>query len=108
MLSIFKRFVPIPTTLDEESKYKIDPETLRQEIAGRGISMVVASNPKNPTGQLIEGDELRDLIQVAKDRHTTLVLDEFYSAYIYTHDPSQNGRTVSAAEYIEGMVGKTS
>ena len=27
---------------------------------------------------------------------------EFYSAYIYSHDESENGRTVSIAEYVDG------
>ncbi|KAI9303037.1 aminotransferase [Cunninghamella echinulata] len=103
MLSIFKRFVPIPTPLDEESKYHIDPATVRKEIAGRGLGVIVASNPRNPTGQVIEGDELKDLVQIGRDCHATLVMDEFYSSYIYTHDESQNGRTVSIAEYVEDV-----
>ncbi|KAI8370588.1 aminotransferase [Radiomyces spectabilis] len=103
MLSVFKRFVPIPTTLDEETRYHIDPATIRKEISGRGLGLIVASNPRNPTGQLIEGDELRDLVEVARERHTTLVMDEFYSAYIYSHDESENGRTVSIAEYVQDV-----
>lgn len=29
---------------------------------------------------------------------------EFYSAYIYSHDESENGRTVSIAEFVEGNI----
>lgn len=124
MLSVFKRFVPIPTTLDEESRYHIDPDTIRKEISNRGLGLIVASNPRNPTGQLIEGDELKQLVKISRERRTTLVMDgtvscdyciegdednwiicclseEFYSAYIYSHDESENGRTVSIAEYVE-------
>ncbi|KAF7731536.1 hypothetical protein EC973_009300 [Apophysomyces ossiformis] len=103
MLSIFKRFVPIPTTLEEETNYHIDPDTIRKEIAGRGLGLICASNPRNPTGQLIEGEELHELVKIARRRHTTLVMDEFYSAYIYSHDPSENGRTVSIAEYVDDV-----
>ncbi|OZJ02736.1 hypothetical protein BZG36_04674, partial [Bifiguratus adelaidae] len=95
MLGVFRRFCPIPTTLDEESKYHIDTATIRKEITGRGLGLVVASNPRNPTGQVIEDGELRDLVALAKERHTTLVMDEFYSAYIYSHDEAENGRMVS-------------
>lgn len=101
MLGIFKRFVPIPTVLEEESKYHIDVKTIKKEITGRGLGLIVASNPRNPVGQVIEGDELKELVETARQRHTTLVMDEFYSAYIYTHPPEQNGRTVSIAEYVD-------
>ncbi|KAG0177874.1 hypothetical protein DFQ29_004242 [Apophysomyces sp. BC1021] len=103
MLSVFKRFVPIPTTLEEETRYHIAPDMIRKEIAGQGIGVIVASNPRNPTGQVIEGDELRELLDIARERHTTLVMDEFYSAYIYSRDPSQEGRTVSITEFVEDV-----
>lgn len=100
MLSVFKRFVPIPTTLEEDSHYHIDPDTVRKEISGRGLGVIVASNPRNPTGQVIQDEELEELVQVAKERHTTLVLDEFYSAYIYNGEP---GKTVSASQFVDNV-----
>jgi aspartate/methionine/tyrosine aminotransferase len=100
MLSIFKRFVPIPTTLEEESKYHIDLDTIRKEITGRGLGVIVASNPRNPTGQVVQGEELKSLVQVAKERHTTLVMDEFYSAYIYD---GEEGKTVSISQYVDDV-----
>ncbi|CAO0789220.1 unnamed protein product [Mucor circinelloides] len=100
MLSVFKRFVPIPTTLEEDSHYHIDPDTIRKEISGRGLGVIVASNPRNPTGQVIQDEELEELVQVAKERHTTLVLDEFYSAYIYNGEP---GKTVSASQFVDNV-----
>jgi aspartate/methionine/tyrosine aminotransferase len=56
-------------------------------------------------GQVVEGEDLKELVDIAKNRRTTLVMDEFYSAYIYSHPPEQNGRTVSIAEYVEGKFG---
>ncbi|KAI7881353.1 aminotransferase [Lichtheimia hyalospora FSU 10163] len=103
MLSVFKKFVPIPTTLDEENRYHIDPSTIRKEISNRGLGLIVASNPRNPTGQLIENEELRDLVTISRERRATLVMDEFYSAYIYSHDENENGRTVSIAEFVEDV-----
>ncbi|KAI7855457.1 aminotransferase [Circinella umbellata] len=103
MLSVFKRFVPIPNTLDAETHYHIDPKTIRKEITNRGLGLIVASNPRNPTGQVIEGEELKELVSISRERHSTLVMDEFYSAYIYSHDESENGRTVSIAEYVDDV-----
>ncbi|KAG2203479.1 hypothetical protein INT47_008206 [Mucor saturninus] len=100
MLSVFKRFVPIPTTLEEDSNYHIDPDTVRKEIAGRGLSVIVASNPRNPTGQVIQDQELEELVTIAKEKHATLVLDEFYSAYIYGEE---EGKTVSATQFVDDV-----
>ncbi|KAI9270863.1 pyridoxal phosphate-dependent transferase [Sporodiniella umbellata] len=100
MLSIFKRFVPIPTTLEEETRYHIDSQTLRKEISGRGLGVIVASNPRNPTGQVIQDTELQELVQIARDRHTTMIIDEFYSAYIYDRE---EGKTVSITEYVDDV-----
>ncbi|OBZ83699.1 Aspartate aminotransferase [Choanephora cucurbitarum] len=100
MLSVFKRFVPIPTTLDEESNYHIDAKTICKEIAGRGLGVIVASNPRNPTGQVIQDEELAELVKVAKERHATLVIDEFYSAYIYD---KEEGKTISITHFVEDV-----
>ncbi|KAI7907647.1 pyridoxal phosphate-dependent transferase [Cokeromyces recurvatus] len=100
MLSVFKRFVPIPTTLEEAARYHIDSDTIRKEISGRGLGVIVASNPRNPTGQVIQDEELEELVAIAKERHTTLVMDEFYSAYIYD---KEEGKTVSISRYVEDV-----
>ncbi|KAL0089178.1 pyridoxal phosphate-dependent transferase [Phycomyces blakesleeanus] len=103
MLSVFKKFVPIPTTLEEDKNYHIHPDTIRKEIVGRGLGVIVASNPRNPTGQVLEEETLETLLNVCREKHTTLVLDEFYSAYIYSHDQSKNGRTVSATRFVKDV-----
>lgn len=66
-----------------------------------GISVIVASNPRNPTGQVIKGEELKQLVQLGREG-TTVILDEFYSWYQY--DPELRGKSVSAAEHIDGRV----
>ncbi|QRV73132.1 aminotransferase class I and II protein [Ceratobasidium sp. AG-Ba] len=60
VLSVFKRLVPIPTALTPESRYKIDINQAKHDISGQGLQVIVASNPRNPTGQVIAGDELKD------------------------------------------------
>ncbi|EIE89545.1 hypothetical protein RO3G_14256 [Rhizopus delemar RA 99-880] len=100
MLSVFKRFVPIPTTLEEETRYHIEPDILKKEIAGRGLGVIVASNPRNPTGQVIQDEELETLVHLARKGHTTMIMDEFYSAYIYDRE---EGKTVSITEFVDDV-----
>ncbi|KAJ3344582.1 hypothetical protein HDU83_005078 [Entophlyctis luteolus] len=102
LLTIFKRMVPIPTPLEMDSGYHITPRRLYKEIHDRGLGVVVVSNPSNPTGQLIEGEELKEWVDISRTTRTTLVLDEFYSSYIYT-DPDHPGKTVSSAEFVDDV-----
>lgn len=96
MLSSFRKLVPIPSTLSEEDAYHLNVDKLKKDIHEMGLSVVVASNPRNPTGQVIKGEELTKLCQLGKDG-TTLILDEFYSWYQYEMG---EGETVSAVRFL--------
>jgi hypothetical protein len=99
LLESFGTFVPIPLIRRATTGYEFSAEELRNEILGRGLSGVVLSNPSNPTGALVRGDELGRWVETARDLDCTLIFDEFYSHYIYV-DPPQ---TVSAAAYVEDV-----
>src|SRR5947209_12067563 len=58
LLDIFKAFTAIPILLEGERNYSFPVEELRREITGRGLSALLLSNPCNPTGKLIDGEEL--------------------------------------------------
>ncbi|XP_049848511.1 probable N-acetyl-LL-diaminopimelate aminotransferase [Schistocerca gregaria] len=103
MLSVFKKFVPIPEMLDPLLDYKERIANLHREIVAKGLSLVLLSNPSNPTGNVIEETELDEWVQLARDTHTCFIMDEFYSNYIYSHPVEQNGRTVSAASYVHDV-----
>src|SRR5438105_8540974 len=103
LLSVFKAFSPIPILLDAERNYRIPLAALKKEILGRGLSALLASNPCNPTGQLIEGAELRGWCELARSCQCSLILDEFYSHYIYTSADKGSPKMVSAAEFVEDV-----
>jgi aspartate/methionine/tyrosine aminotransferase len=62
--------------------------------------VLLTSNPRNPTGQVLEGEDLKDVQDLCRDK-CTLIVDEFYSGYLYTH--GCNGETVSSAEYVDDV-----
>ncbi len=104
LLSVFKAFIPIPILLDPDLRYQAPTDHLKKEILGRGLRALLISNPCNPTGQLVEGDKLQQWVQMASNYQFSLILDEFYSHYIYTGDAnSETPAMVSAAQYIEDV-----
>jgi aspartate/methionine/tyrosine aminotransferase len=103
LLSVFKAFSAIPILLDAETGYKIPLANLKKEILGRGLSALLVSNPCNPTGQLVEGDELKQWCQIARECQCSLILDEFYSHYIYSGEADGGTKMASAAAFVEDV-----
>lgn len=103
LLSVFHSFVPIPILSDPAFKYQMLPERLQNEIIGRGLKALLMSNPCNPTGQVVAGENLKEIINIAREYQSTLIFDEFYSHYIYSIDNTSQPKFVSAAEYIKDV-----
>jgi aspartate/methionine/tyrosine aminotransferase len=96
MLSLFRNFAAIPIPLSGQDKYHIHPDKIQEEIK-RGTSVILTSNPRNPTGKMVSTDEMKQIQDAARDR-ATLIMDEFYSGYNYT--TNCDGRVISAADNI--------
>ncbi|MCJ1279409.1 hypothetical protein MMC21_007233 [Puttea exsequens] len=99
MLGLFKNFAAIPSPLSADDGYHIHPEKIADEIS-RGTSVILTSNPRNPTGQVVKNPELAEIQDIARDR-ATLIMDEFYGGYNYTSNC--DGTTISAADNVEDV-----
>ncbi len=102
LLDIFKAFTPIPILLEGQRGYTFGADDLRHEILGRGLSALLLSNPCNPTGKVVGEAELAKWVETSRELDCTLLLDEFYSHYIYRGRPG--GVPIeSAARYVEDV-----
>lgn len=100
LLSIFRLFSPIAILLDRERGYRFTADDLRREVVGRGLSAVLRSNPCNPTGEHLRGDDLAGWVRTARELDCALVLDEFYSHYVWSDGAAG---PVSAAACVEDV-----
>ena len=96
LLDVFKLFTAIPILLEGQSGYRFGLDELRREITGRGLSALLLSNPCNPTGKVIQGEELKGWVEVARELGCSLLIDEFYSHYVWGTAANDSG-LVSAA-----------
>lgn len=104
LLEVFRMFTPIPILLEPHRGYDFSMDELRREILGRGLSAILMSNPCNPTGKLVGGEELRGWVSIAGNLGCTLLLDEFYSHYIWNDAVLDNSPgKVSSAMFIEDV-----
>lgn len=98
LLDVFRRFTPIPILLDPERAYDFSIRELEREILGRGLGALLMSNPCNPTGKLIAGDELASWVSAARKLDCSMLFDEFYSSYVWKQESN-----VSAAAFVEDV-----
>lgn len=101
LLDVFRLFSPIPILLEAERGYAFSVGDLRREILGRGLSAILSSNPCNPTGKHIRGEELAAWVRTAEELDCTLLFDEFYSHYVY--GLGGEAPMESAARYVENV-----
>jgi aspartate/methionine/tyrosine aminotransferase len=97
------RLHPVPIRAREEDGFLLPPARTEEEAVGKGLSALVISNPCNPTGNVIQGEDLARLVAIARGRDVTLLLDEFYSHFIYTQDGRPGAGPVSGAEYVDDV-----
>jgi len=102
LLDIFKAFTAIPILLEGDRGYAFSADDLRREILGRGLSALLLSNPCNPMGKLVDGEEMQRWVATARELDCSLLLDEFYSHYIYRAKPGALP-VASAARYVEDV-----
>jgi N-succinyldiaminopimelate aminotransferase len=103
LLSVFRLFSPIPILLEPERGYAFSGADLRREVLGRGLSAILASNPANPTGKVIGGQDLSDWVGQARELDCALIFDEFYSHYIWRPDLVAQGAIETAARYVQDV-----
>jgi len=82
------RVTPIPLRASEANGFAITRDEFAQAVRDQGLGALILSNPCNPTGQVIDGDELNGFLDIARDERCTLLMDEFYSHFIYRNNGS--------------------
>ncbi|HUC51528.1 MAG TPA: aminotransferase class I/II-fold pyridoxal phosphate-dependent enzyme [Xanthobacteraceae bacterium] len=73
--------VAIDTNAD--SRWSITGESLLAQHRIKPLKGVIAASPANPTGTMMTGDALRDLIRCAEDAGIVVISDEIYHGLDY-------------------------
>lgn len=97
------RVLPVPVRTREQDGFALTPAAFAGAVEAHGLGAFVVSNPCNPTGNVIDGDDLAAIVAAARDRRVTLVMDEFYSHFVYTADGRPGDGPVSAARFVDDV-----
>jgi len=106
-LSLFMRCRPTPLLHRDPAEAIMPPKEFEFQCKGLGLGAVLMSNPCNPTGQILEGDDLHEYVKISRRNCMLLIMDEFYSHYMYPEDDEEvlggHPKTVSSARYVEDV-----
>ena len=91
--------VPVIINTKEENGFKLTPDELRSAITEK-TKMLVLPYPNNPTGAILDREELRALADVLRETNIAILSDEIYAELTY------GKRHVSIAS-IDGMMERT-
>ncbi len=91
---------PIPTDPKEGYRYAVR-ERVEKEI-NEHTRAILISNPGNPTGSVLTPEELKLMLDIAKEHDLILVCDEVYREFVYGGEPLMSA--LQFAGYEENVV----
>jgi aspartate/methionine/tyrosine aminotransferase len=97
------RLTPVHVPAREEDGFRVPADVHERAVVEHDLGAWLFSNPCNPTGQVVRGEELERYVRTARTHGCALVCDEFYSHFVYTPDGRPAAGPVSAARYVEDV-----
>ena len=90
---------PIPTC-PEEGYHYADRKKIEAEI-NEHTRAIMCTNPGNPTGTVLTPEEMRMMVDIAKEHDLFIIGDEAYREFVYAGEPLQSfGEYTDAAENV--------
>ena len=74
--------VPVPIELKAENRFRLTREELEAAITPKSKALIL-SFPNNPTGAIMEKEDLEAIVDVIKEHHLLVISDEIYSELTY-------------------------
>jgi aspartate/methionine/tyrosine aminotransferase len=78
---------PVPVRLDEANEFRFDLNELARCIRPR-TKMIVINSPQNPTGGVLNLDDLKRIADLARKHDLLILSDEIYSEIYYADRPA--------------------
>ncbi len=92
--------VPVIIETKAENEFKVTPEELKEKITDK-TKLLILPYPCNPTGAIMEREDLEKLAEILKDTNIFILSDEIYSELTF------GGKKHVSIAQIEGMRERT-
>jgi aminotransferase len=79
---IFAGGVPVPVETRQEDDFRLKAETLEKMITPKS-KLLILPYPNNPTGAIMEKEDLEAIARVVREHDLLVISDEIYSELVY-------------------------
>ena len=76
----------VPIQLREELDFRFDIDELRAKVTPH-TKLIVLNSPHNPTGGVLEKEEICAIAEIAQQNDITVLSDEVYEHIVYDYEP---------------------
>ena len=97
--TVYAGGTPVPIETKEENRFKLTADELRKAITPR-TKVLILPYPNNPTGAIMEQEDLEAIAEVLRDTNIMVLSDEIYAELTY-------GKKHVSIANIEGMYERT-
>jgi aspartate/methionine/tyrosine aminotransferase len=73
---------PVPIPLREESGFGFDLDVFERKVSER-TRLIIINSPQNPTGGVLEVDQLQRIAALAAQHRIPVLADEIYKSFLY-------------------------
>ena len=77
------RGVSVPLQLLESDHWELDVDKMKDIVTPKTAAILLC-NPNNPTGSVYDQSTLESIMELARDRGITVIIDEVYKNMLYT------------------------
>ena len=74
--------VPVPIPLREANGFGFDMELFERKVSSR-TKLIIINSPQNPTGGVLERDQIERIAAIAAERRIPVLSDEIYRRFLY-------------------------
>ncbi len=74
--------VPVTINTKVENEFRVTPEEILEKITDKTKALLI-SYPNNPTGAIMERENLAKIVEVLKDKEIVVISDEIYGELTY-------------------------
>jgi len=92
---------PIPIPL-EGKNFRTNPQTI-ESLINKNTKAIILNSPSNPTGAVMEKDDIKAIAELAEEKNLIIISDEVYEKIIYEKKHYSPGQFTENAIIINGF-----
>jgi len=79
---------PVRIPLKEKNEFRLNPSDVEKEITGK-TRLIIMNSPHNPTGSVMNEEEMKEMYDIAKEKDVYLLSDEIYARMVYDDEETK-------------------